>query len=608
MTTSTEPFISIPLNKLVPWKGNVRKTNRADRIEELAADIAAHGLLNPLLIRKASRGKFGVVAGSRRHRALSLLAERGQVESDHPVACHPLSASADAAEISLAENVSQAPMHPADQFEAFRDLIDAGRTLEDIATRFGITEAAVKKRLTLGRVSPLVLKAYRKADLTLEQVEAFAVTDDEKAQERVLGEFKHWNGPVSPYSIRRMLTKNDTAATDRRAQFVGLAAYEEAGGAVRRDLFSEGDEGVFILDVELLDRLAGEKLNETAEAVRAEGWKWVETVPQFDHSARSQFRRLHPEPLPLSAEAEAEQSRLADEYEELFNGMEEGDEEASERLDAIQARMEELSNTGAEFTPETLALAGAVVTINSEGQAEIVRGLARPEDMPTETAVAMEGETSGDTALQPKPPFSAALVESLTAIRSVSISAALIEQPDIALAALTHALAADLFAHASRASCLQITARQLYGREACSAKDAMEAAHAAWSETLPDEEAALWDWCLTQDRDTLLRLLAFCAASAIDGVQRKGDRSDSPRLAHSNALAAALKLDLTRWFTPTAENYFRRVGRAQILADLEEARQAPAPRSWRKLPKSGLASLAEREIGAGWLPQPLRLT
>ena len=156
--------------------------------------------------------------------------------------------------------------------------------------------------------------------------------------------------------------------------------------------------------------------------------------------------------------------------------MEEGDEEASERLDAIQARMEELSATGAAFTPEALALAGAIVTIDGDGNVEVVRGLLRPEDMPRqETDEEERGETQEDTAPQGKPPFSAALVESLTSVKSATVSAALMEQPDIALAAVTHALAALLFTHRSHASSLQITARQLRAREACKAKDALEA-------------------------------------------------------------------------------------------------------------------------------------
>jgi hypothetical protein len=81
-------------------------------------------------------------------------------------------------------------MHPADQFEAFRELIDAGSTPADIAARFGISEVAVKKLLKLARVSPVVFEAYRSGTLTLAEVQAFAVSDDHAAQERVLADFE----------------------------------------------------------------------------------------------------------------------------------------------------------------------------------------------------------------------------------------------------------------------------------------------------------------------------------------------------------------------------------------------------------------------------------
>jgi ParB family chromosome partitioning protein len=67
---------TIPLNKPDPAKANVRKTGGNDGIEELAASIAAHGLLASLDVRKAARGSYIVVAGQRRLRALKLLAER----------------------------------------------------------------------------------------------------------------------------------------------------------------------------------------------------------------------------------------------------------------------------------------------------------------------------------------------------------------------------------------------------------------------------------------------------------------------------------------------------------------------------------------------------
>jgi ParB-like nuclease domain len=69
---------TIALNKLIPAKANVRRTGATDGIEELAASIAAHGLLTSLTVRKSARGKFAVIAGRRRYLALNLLAERDQ--------------------------------------------------------------------------------------------------------------------------------------------------------------------------------------------------------------------------------------------------------------------------------------------------------------------------------------------------------------------------------------------------------------------------------------------------------------------------------------------------------------------------------------------------
>ena len=105
----------------------------------------------------------------------------------------------------------------------------------------------------------------------------------------------------------------------------------------------------------------------------------------------------------------------------------------------------------------------------------------------------------------------------------------------------------------------------------------------------------------------MLKLLAYCASRTVNAVQAKQDRPDCGRILHANALAAALGLDMTDWFTPTAENFFSRVSRTEILSALSEAKGTPAKRSWDKLKKSELATIAEREIaGTGWLPQTLK--
>ena len=242
---------SIPLSKLTAWDGNVRKTAGADTaLAELAASIAAHGLLQSLVVRKGKKGKFAVVAGGRRLQALQQLAESGKIAADYAVPCQVIADDADATEISLAENAVREDMHPADEFEAFRDLGDKGMPAADIAARFGVTEAVVSKRLKLARVSPVIITAYRDGKLTLNRSWPLRSRDDHKAQEKLLKTLRNMDD--DPRSIRRALTDGEIPASHKVVKFVTLKAYEKAGGQIRRDLFAEDDEGVFLLDQELL--------------------------------------------------------------------------------------------------------------------------------------------------------------------------------------------------------------------------------------------------------------------------------------------------------------------------------------------------------------------
>ncbi|MEO8340313.1 MAG: ParB/RepB/Spo0J family partition protein [Nitrospirota bacterium] len=182
--------VNITLDKLVAWEGNVRKTATDSGLEELAASIAAHGLLQSLVVRKHGKIKYAVVAGGRRLQAMQRLAASGAIVKQAPVPCQILASQTNATEISLAENTVREQMHPADEFEAFRELIDKGIPPADIAARFGVTETIVLKRLKLARVSPAILAASRLADLPMEQVMAFAVPDDQQQEyEALLAEY-----------------------------------------------------------------------------------------------------------------------------------------------------------------------------------------------------------------------------------------------------------------------------------------------------------------------------------------------------------------------------------------------------------------------------------
>lgn len=603
----------IPLNQLVPSSANVRRTGAKAEIKALAASIKAHGLLQNLQVRCSGGDTFEVVAGGRRLAALNLLVKQKAMSAKDEIPCHVLDAE-DAQEISLAENTLRLPMHPADQYEAFCALTETGKGPEEIAARFGITAAAVRQRLKLAAVSPRLFALYRKDEMTLDQLMAFTVLDDHTAQEAAWFERPDWQRDSG--SIRRTLMASHVEADDGRVRFIGLGAYKKAGGGVVCDLFQRGHEG-YLTDPGLLDRLVAVKLERKAKALRAEGWKWVEIMPKIDYDMLHRYGRLYREHKPLNAEQRKELDKLTREYDALAELGDSPDEDASEKLDALSDKIEDLSQGEAVWTQEILALSGTIVAIGRDGEVKIERGLVRPEDRQTSAAkernvkAGAEAEASSD----PAAPHSTALVEDLTAQRTAALRTLLKDNGMVALAAIAHALILPLFygaAHGAQ-SCLdiRIESRELRcsadGIERSRAFESTESAWELWKEQLPRDEATLFGWLLKQDQSTVIGLIAFGTAMSIDAVRGKHDRPDCTRLIHADELASALGLDMAAWWQPTKENYLQRVSKKLVLAAVAEGVSPQAAENLATLKKDALAENAEQRLArTGWLPAFLR--
>src|SRR6266566_8234664 len=296
------PSRDIPFNKLVLSQSNVRRVKAGVSIEQLAESSAQRTLLQGLNVRAVvdtegnETGMFEVPAGGRRYRALELLVKQKRMAKTQPVPC-VVREGGIAEDDSLAENGERVGLHPLDQFRAFKTLSDTGLSEEDIAARHFVTPAIVKQRLRLASVSPKLHEVYAEDGMTLEQLMAFSVTADQARQEQVW-ETVSRSGYDEPYQIRRMLTENTVRASDRRAQFVGLNAYEQTGGAIMRDLF-EHDDGGWLQDVPLLDRLVTEKLKVEAATIAAEGWKWIAVAVNFPYGHTGGLRELEGIPVDL---------------------------------------------------------------------------------------------------------------------------------------------------------------------------------------------------------------------------------------------------------------------------------------------------------------------
>jgi ParB family chromosome partitioning protein len=370
--------VDIHLHKLTLWDNNVRTTGAENNLGELIASIRSVGLLQSLVVKKASRGTFVIGAGKRRFLALSQLAEQGDIKRSYPVPCRIAPDDADLTEISLAENVIREKMSLRLQVSSFSRLIDEGKSIPDVAVRFGLTDTIVQRRLALGRLSPVLWDAYDNAEITVEGLQAFTLSNDHQTQERLWNDLPEWDRD-KPSVIRRILLKEEIPATDKRVRFVGLDTYEAAGGLVRRDLFSEGEEGASIADPELLTRLVNEKLQTLATETSAEGWKWVNVQPQTDHQALGKFRRVQPTPVPLPKKDAAKLEKLEAKQSKLQEQLEtepESDEEANALYDQMEAIEKDIEAIHAEQTvtydADTIAHCGAVVTIGQNTSARTV--------------------------------------------------------------------------------------------------------------------------------------------------------------------------------------------------------------------------------------------
>jgi len=255
---------------------------------------------------------------------------------------------------------------------------EKGFSAEEVAARFGVTAHVVRQRLRLGSVSPRLMQVYRDGDLTLDQLMAFAITEDHARQEDGFERLLHNR---EPYAIRRLLTETNVPARDRRARFVGLEAYEAAGGAILRDLFSE-DQGGYLEDAALLDRLTKERLESAAaELCEYEGWKWAEAHLDYPHSHG--LRRLYPSPVELSPEDAAAYAAAQAVYDALtarFDGVEELPDDIDERFGELEAEIERIDAKREAYDPDVVNRCGAFVILNHDGTLRIERGFVRRED------------------------------------------------------------------------------------------------------------------------------------------------------------------------------------------------------------------------------------
>ena len=546
-------------------------------------------------------------------------------------------------------------MHPADQVVAFSTLAEAGVTVAAIAARFGVNERTVEQRLRLGNAAPELLNAYRAEEIDLDTLKAFSVTTDQDRQRSVWERVSAQGYRPSAWQVKRMLTEERVLAGSPMARFVGVDAYEAAGGPVLRDLFAdEHENGVWLEDPALLIELAMKRLQAAADELSTR-WRWAEPMADVDWSATARFGRIHPEPAEPTGAEKAEIEKLRTRHDELVN-MDEDEwtdklvEEAEAiepRLDAIEAEVE----ARARFKPEDFAMAGCIATIGRDGTLHVIQGLVKPEDMPkpAQTADAGTGtgtgsanggdtDTGADTDRIAGPAMSTpmqlpkdreaearkdagvgiGLADDLRSIRTALVKAHLANDFEAAFDLMVFQLVRAVFAQGYTASwhALDIVFNETADRPTSRMNDDE---FAAWS----PGEAMLGDWShypfgwMEGDDDAACfaalralpradkeKLFAAAVARTVKG-QLAFEHGARPEL---EATVARLDIDFASRVRPTAAMLWSRINKSRIL-DVARQTIGTAWASTRsKYKKADLANAMETAFAAGPTPVGLGAT
>jgi ParB family chromosome partitioning protein len=578
MTIQTVKFSQLRLSPL-----NVRRA-KPSAIESMADDIAAHGLIQNLATYEED-GVYHVFAGGRRFRALELLKKRKSITGTYPVAI-VVRTKDEAVELSLAENAQREDMHPADAVRAYAALRDqGGLSAVDIAVRFGYSEAHVKRLLSLGSLAPVLLDEMGEDRLSIETARALTITSDPAQQVELFN--RHGD---NAHRIRQALTIEKVATDCGTFVFVGREAYEAAGGTITADLFGKDGSG-YADDPELLEQLAEAKMAQIGADLRDMGWKSVEasTARPDDIYCRPM---LHPVKREATEAEAAEIEQLSAQIDEITEA-----DPDSEELAELHDRLDALENALLSYPSDLRAQHGVVAYIDYRGALDV-------------RYIRLRSDDDSDRSDRPKAadgPYSKALIEQLSGIRTLALQQAVASDPTLALDILLDTMAAQLL-HGAYSYRLAASVSSI--RHAPEVDDELmggssivrvETAMAQQFAAVPDEGrfAAIRN----MDPAEKMQLLAGLVAITIDAIQHNGD-GDETRLRTADLYAGAAGLNIADVWTPGCE-VFTRMKKGALLAILTDACGPNAAENCAKMKRNDLAVAVAERLPAGWMPTPV---
>jgi len=601
----------VPLSALVKSPLNVRTIPYSiDSVRGLADSIEALGLLQNLIVHTVAEGKSGVAAGGRRLTALHLLAQEGRLPADYIVMVKRVSGDI-AALASIAENEQRATMHPAEQISGFRTLAEQGKTPAQIGDALGFGSRHVQRMLKLANLAPSLMEKLAQDELTVEQCQALCLEDDPTRQVEILETVKASWESAPAHLLKRAITDTEMHTDSAKFQFIGREAYEAAGGYVREDLFRQ-EEGDGTADSVLVGRLVQEKLESIARDIQQqEGWTWsrgrAACIWYHGDDANEFVRPDVPDPV-YTPEQQLRLEALREQWDSY--------DVHCDETDALEAEIAALEQAGEiqAWTDDMKSGAGVVASL-MDGRVYVQRGVRLKADMPEETeenrSVTMPFTSSKTDAAEG---ISGPLLTKMSSERTLAIQAALMRQPEKAVALMVWRMCTCVFSgclttpHPFRISLTvshgSLTENSPSGKGGA-AFDILMTEKARLAALLPEGWEKDFTTFFALSGEVLMSFMAFCTACAVDGVQTRdmGHTSRSPL----DTVEAAIGFHLRDWWQPTKDNYFGSLKHSQIVASLKEAGLTGAAGDAAKMKKGDAAAHAEHFMQhTRWVPAWLK--
>lgn len=600
----SRPSLAIPLGAIEGLSDrNVRGAVTAADVADLAASIGAVDLIHPLVVEAvpAQVGAFGrvyrVLDGGRRYMALlTMRDDLATIDDSYRVPCVVLEADDedDAREISLAANVLRRDLHPVEEFEAFARLAAEGKSVEVIAADFGRSIRFVRQRLALDRLSPRVRALWREGRIGSDVAAAFTKASDQAGQDAFLDESAMRGSLPSLYEVTRQFGHQGGIRADKaEAVYVGLEAYQAAGGAIDDNLFQDWS---ICEDGALLKRLAREKmLREGGDILERTGFGTCLIADDVEKSW--DWGRLPIDLIAADRDAIADIERRVEDAEQAA----EDEDDFDRLLESFEAERDTIRMRAIlrGSTADQRAQAAIFLTLTYQGTLNVDYGRTSPKVTKAAaaaaraTAAAADGASSGATQIEPERKPTKAVIECIDEARVQAFAELIAARPNLALLLCTAALRAT-----SNRSPLRVAAT---GRNGTILDHTAISLGSAMTEllTLPDRNHLL---------DAFARVVAQTVVMVTPTYERNGGRADPDQVDAMTQLLAHYARDAYAPAMTAALNYpayFAAATRAAALAAIEEC--GGDVNAARKLKADQVAAqAAELAKDKAWLPADLR--